>query len=375
DLGCLLVFQGGSAFSPAAVISSSRAQELTQSLAKAVSCSSPDPAQMVSCLRGIPGPALNAAQTKLLAISGPLRAWAPVIDGIYVREKPSQALQGARFHSVDLMLGSSAEDGLISRAKNIKRFEELQGRADGKTAFYEALSNSLGGDTANAFVKAAATWFYSMQHTPTPAGYNVFSRALENATRDLFIICPAVQMAQFWAAKTRSNIFMYHLPEEAAQSSADLSLPLDIQYAFGLPHHPGKKNLFSNRERRLALQMMSYVANFVKSGNPNHPHTFSQASLSETLPPWPRFLPHPEGDNYKELDTPLSNHKGLKRVECSFWSDYVPALTASTAKLSPGISEEERTSFAAPTQETKLINIFRTLVTQSKPKSEKDAYN
>lgn len=64
-----------------------------------------------------------------------------------------------------------------------KNFEQLQGRADSKTAFYAALSNSLGGDDANVFVKEAATWFYSLQHSPTPSGYNVFSRALENATR------------------------------------------------------------------------------------------------------------------------------------------------------------------------------------------------
>ncbi|KAG7469781.1 hypothetical protein MATL_G00132460 [Megalops atlanticus] len=372
---CHHTFQGGSAFSPATVISSSRAKELTDSLAREVGCSSSTSAQVVSCLRGVPASTLNSAQTKLLAVSGPLRAWAPVVDGITVQAKPSLTLKAARFQDVDLMLGSSAEDGLISRAKNIKRFEELQGRADGKTAFYEALSNSLGGDSANAFVKEAATWFYSLQHAPTPAGYNIFSRALENATRDLFIVCPAVRMGQFWAAQMKSKVFMYHLPEESTQTSADLSVPLDIQFVFGLPHHSGTYSLFTSKERNLSLQMMAYVANFIKSGNPNHPHSFSQASFSETLPPWPRFLPQPAGDNYKELDKALSNRKGLRRAECSFWSDYVPALTASTAKLSPGISEEEPASFAAPTQEAKLISIFRTSVTQSKPKSEKDAYN
>lgn len=66
---------------------------------------------------------------------------------------------------------------------SLQRFEELQGRVDSKTAFYEALSNSLGGPEASAFVKEAASWFYSLHHTPSPAGYNVFSRALENATR------------------------------------------------------------------------------------------------------------------------------------------------------------------------------------------------
>lgn len=61
-----------------------------------------------------------AVCVQLLAVSGPLQAWSPVIDGVVVKEQPSSALHSGRFHSVPLMLGSSAEDGLISRAKNIK---------------------------------------------------------------------------------------------------------------------------------------------------------------------------------------------------------------------------------------------------------------
>lgn len=57
---------------------------------------------------------------QLLAVSGPLQAWSPVVDGVVVKEQPSAALSSGRFHRVPLMLGSSAEDGLISRAKNIK---------------------------------------------------------------------------------------------------------------------------------------------------------------------------------------------------------------------------------------------------------------
>uniref|UniRef100_A0A8C9TM60 Thyroglobulin n=1 Tax=Scleropages formosus TaxID=113540 RepID=A0A8C9TM60_SCLFO len=324
------LLMGGSAFSPASVMSSSKAQEQVDSLAREVGCPSYSP--MLSCLRRVSAPALNAAQTKLLSVSGPLQAWAPVLDGISVKENPSSALQKGRLHHVDLMLGSSAEDGLISRAKNIKKFEELQGRVDGKTAFYEALSNSLGGDGANELVKDAATWFYAMQHDPSPAGYNVFSRALENATRDLFIICPAVKMASFWAAQTRSNVFMYHLPEKTAQTRyfADLSMPLDLQFVFGVPHHLQTKDVFTAAERRLSLRVMNYVANFIKSGNPNNPQPSSWVSFSEMLPPWPRFLPHPSGDNYKELGIPLNNRKGLRRVECSFWHDYIPGLALSS---------------------------------------------
>ncbi|XP_043117353.1 thyroglobulin [Puntigrus tetrazona] len=274
------LLMGGSVFSPAVVMSTSKAQAQTASLAGELGCSISDTSQLLTCLRSKAAQSINAAQTKLLAVSGPLQAWSPVVDGTVVREKPSVALQSRRFHKVELLLGSSVEDGLISRAKNIKNFEQLQGRADSKTAFYAALSNSLGGDDANAFVKEAATWFYSLQHSPTPSGYNVFSRALENATRDLFIICPSVDMAEFWAVNTQSSVHMYHLPEDAAYS-VDLSAPMDVQYLFGVPLASGTHDLFSTKERMLTLQIMNYMANFIKSGNPNLPLAASRTSFSK----------------------------------------------------------------------------------------------
>lgn len=62
-----------------------------------------------------------------------------------------------------------------------KQFEESQGRTSSKTAFYQALQNSLGGEDADAAVQAAATWYYSLEHSADD--YASFSRALENATR------------------------------------------------------------------------------------------------------------------------------------------------------------------------------------------------
>uniref|UniRef100_A0A673G072 Thyroglobulin n=1 Tax=Sinocyclocheilus rhinocerous TaxID=307959 RepID=A0A673G072_9TELE len=369
------LLMGGSVFSPAVVMSTSKAQAQTASLARELGCLASDTSQLLTCLRGKPAQSINAAQTKLLAVSGPLQAWSPVVDGTVVWEKPSVALQSGRFHKVELLLGSSIEDSLISRAKNIKNFEQLQGRTDSKTAFYTALSNSLGGDDANAFVKEAATWFYSLQHSPTPSGYNVFSRALENATRDLFIICPAVDMAEFWAANTRSSVHMYHLPEDAAYNSVDLSALMDVQYLFGVPLASETRDLFSTKERTLTLQIMNYMANFLKSGNPNLPLAASRTSFSKFLPPWPQFMPHPGGRGYKELSFTLNNRKNLKSSQCSFWSQYVPALITSTAKFSCETSVGDSGGIRSPTQEPKSIPDASFSLTPSKPKSEKDAYN
>lgn len=57
---------------------------------------------------------------QLLAVSGPFHYWGPVVDGQYLREAPARALQRAPRAKVDLLIGTSQADGLISRAKAVK---------------------------------------------------------------------------------------------------------------------------------------------------------------------------------------------------------------------------------------------------------------
>ncbi|XP_034721942.1 thyroglobulin-like, partial [Etheostoma cragini] len=139
----------------------------------------------------------------------------------------------------------------------------------GKTAFYEALSLSLGGATGSGLLRDAAAWFYSLDHSPSPAGYNQFSRALDNATRDLFIICPSLQMASHWA-NSSANVFLYHQPVSSSYDRADVSVPLDVQFVFGTPHHPMSRQRFTSSDRRVSVAAMSYVSSFVRTGSDQH---------------------------------------------------------------------------------------------------------
>uniref|UniRef100_A0A669PA57 Thyroglobulin n=1 Tax=Phasianus colchicus TaxID=9054 RepID=A0A669PA57_PHACC len=316
-----MLLMGGSAFSPASIITKRRAQAQAAVLADDVGCPSSTSEEIVACLRQLPARVLNDAQTKLLAISGPFQYWGPVVDEVYLQEPLAKALQRPQLQKVDLLIGSAQQDGLISRTKAIKKFEESQGRTNSKTAFYQALQNSLGGEDSNLFIEDAATWYYSLEHSTDD--YSSFSRALENATRDQFITCPIISMANHWAANSRGNVFMYHVP-------ASLELLLDVQYAFGLPFYPKYEEQFTLEEKSLSLQIMQYISNFVNSGNPNYPHSFSR-KMSRLLPPWPMFLPNDDGDNYKEFTISMPTLKGLKKADCSFWSDYIRRLKASTA--------------------------------------------
>uniref|UniRef100_A0A670Y915 Carboxylesterase type B domain-containing protein n=1 Tax=Pseudonaja textilis TaxID=8673 RepID=A0A670Y915_PSETE len=329
------LLMGGSAFSPAITLSKEKAQSQAAILAREVGCPSTSSSEIVSCLRRLPAKTLNDAQTKLLTISGPFQYWGPVVDGSYVQEPFPAALQRSRLSKLDLLVGSAQQDGLISRAKAIKRFEERQGRANSKTAFYQALQNSLGGEESNLLIQDATTWFYSLKHSSTE--YASFSRALENATRDYFIICPTIDMAKEWANSKRGNIFMYHVPDSNSLSSLEY-IP-DVQLAFGLPFYPQYKNRYTQEEKTLSLVIMQYLSNFVKSGNPNNPYEFSR-KRPEGLSPWPLFRADAGGDNYKEFTASLPNHKGLKKSECSFW-DYiktVKSLTSCKSVVLPSIN-------------------------------------
>uniref|UniRef100_A0A4W2IQ22 Thyroglobulin n=1 Tax=Bos indicus x Bos taurus TaxID=30522 RepID=A0A4W2IQ22_BOBOX len=284
------VLMGGSALSPAAVIRPERARQQAAALAKEVGCPSSSVQEMVSCLRQEPARILNDAQTKLLAVSGPFHYWGPVVDGQYLRETPARVLQRAPRVKVDLLIGSSQDDGLINRAKAVKQFEESQGRTSSKTAFYQALQNSLGGEAADAGVQAAATWYYSLEHDSDD--YASFSRALEQATRDYFIICPVIDMASHWARTVRGNVFMYHAPESYSHSR-----------------------------------------------NPNYPHEFSRRA-PEFAAPWPDFVPRDGAESYKELSVLLPNRQGLKKADCSFWSKYIQSLKASADETKDGPSAD-----------------------------------
>ncbi|XP_034615482.1 thyroglobulin-like [Trachemys scripta elegans] len=357
---------GGSAFSPVSVISEKKARDQVTVLANELGCPLSSSEEIVACLRQLPANVLNDAQTRLLAISGPFQYWGPVVDGVYLREPLAAALRRSRLGKVDLLIGSAQEDGLISRAKAIKKFEESQGRVNSKTAFYQALQNSLGGEDSNSFIEDAAAWYYSLQHST--ADYASFSRALENATRDHFITCPIISMAKDWADSSRGNVFMYHVPVSSSQSSSGLELLPDVQYAFGLPFHPQYEEQFTLEEKSLSLKIMQYIGNFIKSGNPNYPHNFSR-KLTGAVSPWPMFLSHANGDNYKEFTVSLPNRKGLKRAECSFWSDYIKTLKASTGRTANG----EQSMESRPSEEPAVV--FNSEDTQSQSVDDKVAYS
>lgn len=86
----------------------------------------------------------------------------------------------------------------------------------------------------------------------------------------------------------------------------------------------------------IILLFMSFFSNDDVSHslrNPNYLHSFSRRMLG-VMPAWPMYLSSDDGDNYKEFTASLPTLKGLKKADCSFWSDYITRLKASTGEKS-----------------------------------------
>uniref|UniRef100_H2UXB1 Carboxylesterase type B domain-containing protein n=1 Tax=Takifugu rubripes TaxID=31033 RepID=H2UXB1_TAKRU len=305
-----MLLMGGSVFSPSLLQTPPSSRREALQLATELGCfDNLNDMEMAACLRAIPAHELNIAQTKLLAVSGPFQSWSPV----------HQPTNTSSFQRVDLLIGTSQHDSLITRARRLKDLGDLLGHADGKTAFYEALSRSLGSVTGSEQLKEVEVWFYSLDHSPTASGYNLFSRALDNATRDLFIICPSLRMVSHWA-KHKASAFLYH--------QAETSVPLDVQLMFGSPYHPINIQRFTRSDRRLSLATMTYFSTFVRTGNPNPSHLWAES----VLPQWPQVVSSDTPLTYLELSPTLKHNEGLSQRSCSFWNHLASRLTSTSSE-------------------------------------------
>lgn len=184
--------------------------------------------------------------------------------------------------------------------------------------------------------------------------------------RDLFIICPAVDMAEFCSANTRSSVHIYHLPEDAAYNRClsfyTLNIILyytEVMVPFVIRSFTFKKNLIwmSAFTKRLCYDILNENDKIRKKFkphfkptllilhssihlssafhcHPNQPLAASRTSFSKFLPPWPQFIPHPGGRGYKQLSFTLKNRRTSRVLSvpsglnmCQLWSP----LLVSTA--------------------------------------------
>ena len=70
----------------------------------------------------------------------------------------------------------------------------------------------------------------------------------------------------------------------------------------------------------------------LSSSDPNRGQSGSRRVTGAGLPQWGPVLPSPAPPQYKELGPGLPQQRGLRRAECSFWTELVPLLNGETGE-------------------------------------------
>lgn len=178
-----------------------------------------------------------------------------VIDGYVLREPPFNAFAQGRGNDIDLLIGTTAEEGL-----------EFVGKRNITVA---TLLDLLRQDFPSFIV--------ALIGPKTPANDKEALDAFVAFEGDMRFGWDMLAWARLHAA-TRRNTFLYRF-EHTPPGEQGARHGVEMQYVFG---HPNPKAPWTDADRKLSQTMAAYWTNFAKTGDPNGPG----------LPAWPTSPPH-----------------------------------------------------------------------------------
>ena len=211
--------------------------------------------------------------------------FSPVIDGKFLTEPPLETYKAGKQAHVPLLAGFNRDEGFFLGngmttekwkemaaqrfPKNTEEFLKLYPGARDAEAVRSAID--FGGDSFIAY----GTWKW-MEIDRKTGNPDVYRYKLDLAAPP---------------SKFHPGSFAFHSD--------------DIEYVFGtLDTRPGA--VWRDEDRKLSDQMMTYWANFARSGDPNGPG----------LPNWPKYG---EGDPVLHLDNPITSRPDENRARYDFW--------------------------------------------------------
>ncbi|XP_076040560.1 acetylcholinesterase-like [Oratosquilla oratoria] len=337
------IMQSGSATAPWGIISKEESIVRGLRLAEAVGCphTRDNMTAVVACLR-----ATNASDLVRNEPSGNIMEFpfVPIIDGVFLDEHPVKALQNRNFKKTNILMGSNSEEGfwfiMYFLTDFFRREENIQITRDQFERSVRDLHPYF-----NDVIRQAIMFEYTDWLNPDDGDMN--RDAIDKMVGDYHYVCNVNEFANYYA-QSGNNVFMYYFVHRSTQNLWPKWMGVmhgdEISFVFGQPFNP--KYGYNELEQDLSRRMMTYWANFAKTGNPSEnedgewDHTY-----------WPVHT-HTER-SYLTLSTNISViGKGPRLKKCAFWKKFLPKLSKLTAeKPSKGPEQcpiENTTSASAP---------------------------
>ncbi|OWA49931.1 Acetylcholinesterase [Hypsibius exemplaris] len=243
----------------------------------------------------------------------------PVVDGEFLPKSPVDILKYGEFKRTSILLGTTANEGahflIYIFPELFQLYQETQlRRSDFKEAAFKLFP------TMPTLAMESLVFQYTDWTRPDESV--ALSENLEKIIGDKCITCDVNEMAAAFAT-FGSGVFMYEFAHRSSNSPWPVWVGAphqqEVEYVFGKPLD--QRANFTEGERTLARKMMTYWANFARTGNPS---LSSDGEFGKRF--WPVHTTTGKEYLHVSLDSEQIRH-GLRSRHCSFWKSYLPSLT------------------------------------------------
>ncbi|XP_071949453.1 cholinesterase-like [Antedon mediterranea] len=262
-------------------------------------------------------------------------AFVPVVDGLFIVETPQATLQKKAFKPCEIIIGSNTNEANFFLIYEVPGYSKDTESLLDKSQFREAIEYCW--PNKNSFAHDAIEFQYTDWLKPNNDAS--FRDAIDQAAGDNKFVCPTFHFAKAYA-EFELDVYYYRFTQRASNHPFPDWMGVlhgdEIAYFFGLPLHT--ENGFSDEDKQLSRQMMTYYANFARTGNPNIKQNDDMEKLR-----WP--LHSAQNLEYLVLNASLvTNQKtvvgnGPRASQCMFWDKYLPDLQAKTGDIDEAESQ------------------------------------
>nr|Q5GRG2.1 RecName: Full=Carboxylesterase 5A; AltName: Full=Carboxylesterase-like urinary excreted protein homolog; Short=Cauxin; AltName: Full=Epididymis-specific gene 615 protein; Flags: Precursor [Rattus norvegicus]AAQ05814.1 carboxylesterase 615 protein [Rattus norvegicus] len=285
-----------------------------QVVADVCKCNVSDSKVLLKCLR-------EKSSLELLSLGQKTKAFTRVVDGSFFPEEPMELLSQKTFKTVPSIIGvNNQECGYILPMREAPEILFGSNESTALTLIHVLLH------IPPQYMHIVAKDYFHGKHSLTD-----IRDTLLDLFGDVFFVVPGLVTARnhrdadgpvyFYEFQHRPNCFQNTRPAFVKADHTD-----EIRFVFGGPFLEGDVVMFEEAtedEKLLSRKMMSYWANFARSGDPN----------GDDLPLWPAY---DQNESYLKLDVNISTGWRLKDRRVEFWTDTLPLImSASKALLSP----------------------------------------
>eukprot|EP00057_Strongylocentrotus_purpuratus_P030875 XP_782948.2 PREDICTED: carboxylesterase 5A [Strongylocentrotus purpuratus] len=305
------ISQSGVAHSP--IMMSKNPHHVAQRLAKKLLCPTSSNKELVECLRT--KAADDIVKVDMTDPDIPTLPFAPVVDGFFIEEEPLEALMTGKLTAgPELLIGVNNHEGGFSNLANrmhAKLLTDFNVQSFRKLLQFE-LQKFIPGDLSDLIHSIELMYGGKHGMTDKDALYQ-----LTEVVGDLIYVVPALALAESRTA-LGGKVYFYEYQHRMSCSRAPSWVRADhgdeeaivVGFPFLEEHELGRLH-FTPEEKDLSHILMTYWANFAKTGNPNGDGNTSGVTY------WPRYSI--QDKDYMKLDFIPEVAKNLKPERVDFW--------------------------------------------------------